>query len=271
MIAYVLCAGFGTRMRPLTDETPKSLLPVGGRPILDRLLENLRPWSALDAVHVVVNHRHAPQFEQWADDWKSERTDADTSLTVHDDGVRSPDEQLGAVGDLEFLLTETGMPQDGALVTGGDSLYRFPVAPILESFTGAPPRVLALYEPDPRKRAHSSVLQLDGSHVTGLVENPDAAASERICPSFHLLSPGALERVEPYLNAGGDPDTLGTFIDGLAQRQRVEAVRLPLCPSLRLHCNTPEDLRHARTVLDDEPRHVLDEAAVRECLPENDR
>ena len=40
--AFVLAAGLGTRLRPLTLTTPKPLLPVGGRPMLDHVLDHLR-------------------------------------------------------------------------------------------------------------------------------------------------------------------------------------------------------------------------------------
>ena len=71
--------------------------------------------------------------------------------------------------------------------------------------------------------------------------------------------------VTPYLDAGHDPDTLGTFIDHLAQTHRVEALRFPKREHLRLHCNTPEDLERARRILTDESRHVLDASTVRDC------
>ena len=266
MIAYLLCAGFGTRMRPLTDETPKSLLPVAGQPILDYLLDELRDWAALDAIHVAVNHRDADAFRDWAADRRSALAENDVTVDVHDDSVSSTDEQLGAVGDLQFLLEQTGIPADGAVVSGGDSLYRFPLAPLLTAFDGTTSRVLALHEPDPERRRHSSVLQLDGPRVTGLVEAPNATASERICPSFHLLTPDALATVGPYLDAGHDPDTLGTFINHLAQTHPVEAIRLPKRENLRFHCNTPDDLERARTLLENEQRYALDASTLKTLI-----
>jgi len=270
MIAYLLCAGFGTRMCPLTDETPKSLLPVAGRPILDYLLDELRGWTALDAIHVAINHRDADAFRAWAADRRPGLAENGVTLDVHDDNVSATNEQLGAVGDLQFLLKQTGLPADGALVSGGDSLYRFPLAPLLNAVDGSTNQVLALHEPDPDRRRHSSVLQLDGPRVTGLVEDPESTISERICPSFHLLTPEALAAVESYLNAGHDPDTLGTFIDHLTRTHRVEALRLPKRADLRLHCNTPDDLEHTRSLLRDEPRYLLSTETVRQCLTKRD-
>jgi NDP-sugar pyrophosphorylase family protein len=266
MVAYLLCAGFGTRMQPLTNDTPKSLLPVNGQPLLDHLMTALRDWRALDAVHVAVNHRDADAFRTWAADWKAPLEEENITLHIHDDGVASTDEQLGALGDLQFLIDETGLPDDGALVSGGDSLYRFPLAPILNAFGGSDNQVLALHEPDVERRRQSSILQLDGRRVTGLVEDPADADTTRICPSFHLLTPAALAYVDSYLDSGRDADTLGTFVHALSRWQIVQAVRLPEQPHLRLHCNTPDDLDRTRRLLNDEPLHLLDDDAVEACL-----
>ncbi len=60
MQAILLAAGLGTRMRPLTDTTPKPLLTLGGRALLDRALDRL---ADAGATSVVVNaHWHAAQI-----------------------------------------------------------------------------------------------------------------------------------------------------------------------------------------------------------------
>ena len=47
MKAIVLAAGYATRLRPLTDTWAKELLPVGGRPIIDRIIDSRRPQVGL--------------------------------------------------------------------------------------------------------------------------------------------------------------------------------------------------------------------------------
>lgn len=55
LVAMILAAGRGERMRPLTDHTPKALLQVGGKPLIFRHLEKL---AAAGFRSVVVNHAH---------------------------------------------------------------------------------------------------------------------------------------------------------------------------------------------------------------------
>ena len=60
--AMVLAAGNGIRMRPLTDRTPKPLITVGGKPLLDNVLDRL---AAAGVETAVVNVHHlADQIER---------------------------------------------------------------------------------------------------------------------------------------------------------------------------------------------------------------
>lgn len=64
--AMVLAAGYGRRLRPLTDTTPKALVEVGGVVQLERCL---RAFEAAGADRIVVNtHHHADQVERWIEE-----------------------------------------------------------------------------------------------------------------------------------------------------------------------------------------------------------
>src|SRR5579859_4895247 len=61
--AFLLAAGHGTRLRPLTDQTPKCLLPIGGKPILQIWLEKCREFGISQ---VLVNiHAHADMVREF--------------------------------------------------------------------------------------------------------------------------------------------------------------------------------------------------------------
>jgi len=68
MDAMILAAGLGTRLRPLTHETPKPLIPVGGRAMIDHVADHLR---AAGADRIVVNTHHlSDQVEAHVKGWE---------------------------------------------------------------------------------------------------------------------------------------------------------------------------------------------------------
>ena len=116
MDAIILAAGFGTRLRPHTLTTPKPLLPVRGRPILDWTLGALP--KAVDRVVVVVNYlaeqieeylRRQTHFRQWVTARQTEPRGTGDALRACREQVRSErllvmngDDLYGA-GDLAVL------------------------------------------------------------------------------------------------------------------------------------------------------------------------
>ena len=91
--AVVLAAGFGTRLAPLTDRTPKPLLEVGARPVASHLVERLRELDADLPIIVVVNGRHPEAWAAWVDETAGH-------LTLVSNGVIDEHERLGAIADL---------------------------------------------------------------------------------------------------------------------------------------------------------------------------
>lgn len=71
MNAMVLAAGFGTRMRPLTDRLPKALLPIHGKPLLQLILNQLRS-RGFDKI-VVNAHHHAEQIKAFIEQFPHRR------------------------------------------------------------------------------------------------------------------------------------------------------------------------------------------------------
>lgn len=59
MKAMILAAGFGTRLKPITDSIPKALVPVQGTPVMAHVIASLKGGSALDAL--VVNTHYLPE------------------------------------------------------------------------------------------------------------------------------------------------------------------------------------------------------------------
>ncbi|PIV52420.1 MAG: hypothetical protein COS17_09260, partial [Elusimicrobia bacterium CG02_land_8_20_14_3_00_37_13] len=65
MKALILCAGYATRLYPLTVDKPKHLLPVAGKPMLNHLIEKLEKVKQIDAIYLVTNEKFYGMFEEW--------------------------------------------------------------------------------------------------------------------------------------------------------------------------------------------------------------
>ena len=243
-VAILLCAGYGTRMGALTAETPKPLLPLAGKPVLDYLLELLLELDGLEQVHVVSNSRYAEPFRAWARGWNQR---GDLVLTVHDDGSTSNDDRRGAVGDLDFVLRRVS-PSGGALVAAGDNIYRFSLRSLWRAFVGSGRSwVLGLEETDPAKLRRTGVLELGPEErVVRLHEKPEAPPSTWACPSLYCFQAQALGRVAGYLAAGHPRDEIGRFVAHLATREALHAHQVI---GERLHVGSPEAYRQAERIL----------------------
>ena len=243
-IAILLCAGYGTRMGALSAETPKPLLPVVGKPVLDYLMEQLLELEGLKQIHVVSNAKYAAAFRDWAGGWTA---CVDLELIVHDDGSTGNQNRLGAVGDLEFVLQHADA-SGGALVAAGDNIYCFSLRPLWHAFTaGDASWVLGLEEVDPAKLRRTGVLELGpDDRILRLHEKPEEPPSTWACPSLYCLQPSALARVAGYLAAGHPRDEIGRFIAYLTSR---ETLRAHKATGERLHVGSPEAYRRAGDVL----------------------
>lgn len=153
MDAIILAAGLGTRLRPYTLDTPKPLLPIRGRPILDWILAALPP--AVERV-VVVTHYLAEQIEQYLRSQKRVKNWA----TVHQTHPRG-------TGDA-FRSCRKHVKADRFLVLNGDDLYG---AADLRALSEKPMGLLVHPVDEPRK--FGIVFARPDGTLERLVEKPD--------------------------------------------------------------------------------------------------
>ena len=65
MKLIILAAGYATRLYPLTQNQPKPLLPVAGKPMMEHVLDNIATVEAIDHAYVVTNAKFVKHFEDW--------------------------------------------------------------------------------------------------------------------------------------------------------------------------------------------------------------
>jgi NDP-sugar pyrophosphorylase family protein len=120
--AVVLAGGRGTRLGDLTAETPKPLLPVGGRPFIEWVIDNL-VRQGVERVVLTVGYR-AGAFAQWLEGYQG-GAEVSTFVEV---------EPLDTGGALALLIDRL---DDPFLVLNGDTLFDAPLRETAELLDGA--------------------------------------------------------------------------------------------------------------------------------------
>jgi glucose-1-phosphate thymidylyltransferase len=219
MKALILAAGYATRLRPLTDTLPKQLLPVGGRPIVDWIVDKIRD-AGIDEIHLVTNARFASLFDTWAETAR---------VTVHDDGTMTNETRLGAIGDVRFVRDTTGWDDD-LLVIAGDNLFDYSLADFVRfSADKGGASAVAVYDVGDRELAKQyGVIDLDADHrVVGFAEKPAEPPTTLCATATYLYAREDAGLVDTYLEEGNPPDQPGHFIAWLYGRRPVYGFRIP--------------------------------------------
>ncbi|CAN5135433.1 N/A [soil metagenome] len=214
MKALILAAGYATRLRPLTDSIPKQLLPVGGRPMVDWILDRIVETSA-DEIHLVTNARFAPDFERWA---------KDKEVRVHNDGTTSNEDRLGAIGDIQFVGLD-----DDLLVSAGDNLFDYSLADFESWWRDRDGSAIAVLDVgDPELAKQYGIVDVDEhDRLIGFVEKPEDPPTTLCATATYLYDREHVRLVELYLEEGNPPDQPGNYVAWLYKRAPVYAYRFP--------------------------------------------
>ena len=221
MKLLVLAAGYATRLYPLTLTTPKPLLPVAGRPMVEWVLESLLPIHEIDSVCLVTNSMFAGRFREWAAGYPRE-------IVVIDDGTTDDSTKRGAIGDIDLVLEREGIDDD-LVVVAGDNLF----SESLEGFgrfareRGVP--VLAVYDVgDLELIRQYNAIEVDGQgRITFFEEKPARPRSTLTGIALYFYPREAVPLIRRYVAEGNNPDQPGRLVEWLYTRTDVYAWRVP--------------------------------------------
>jgi mannose-1-phosphate guanylyltransferase len=189
--AVLLAAGIGSRLRPLTSTTPKCMLPVAGRPMLDIWLDT---FAQADVDEVLVNLHYLADIVRAH---LAARTGPPRVLTSYEPSL------LGSAGTLranrEWLSGE-----EFFLACNADNLTDFDVAELIKAHrVDAPLATLtAFHSPNP---AAGGVLETDADGiVTAFTEKPQNPVSDLVNAGIYAFSPRVLDEIhgEPPVDIG---------------------------------------------------------------------
>jgi glucose-1-phosphate thymidylyltransferase len=225
MNALILAAGYATRLYPLTLNKAKPLLEVGGKPIIEWLLDNLRSVPELRTTYIVTNAKFANDFQNWARAYQDRHRGV--QIKIVNDGSKSDDDKLGAIGDINLVLTREALATDDLLVIAGDNLFEQPLVDFVNAAKGSAPTV-AIYDVGNLEamKKYGAVTIDDRGVVTNLEEKPEKPKSTLAAIALYYYSSNVLPLFTTYLAAGNNPDQPGRFLQWLYTRKPVHTFQI---------------------------------------------
>lgn len=221
MKCLFLAAGYATRLYPLTENFPKPLLPIGDKPILDWLLDDLRKSGAADRYIVVSNHKFAHHFDAWAGKH-------DCTVAVLDDGSTCNENRLGAVKDILFAVKQMNLDDD-LFILAGDNILDFSLESFLQYFRRKRTTcVMRYFEGDINRLHKTGVAEInDGDRIIGMEEKPGSPKSNWCIPPFYICTRNDLRLIDSAIHDGCGTDAPGSFIAWLSSHTAVHAFEMP--------------------------------------------
>jgi mannose-1-phosphate guanylyltransferase len=194
MKAMILAAGFGTRLRPLTEVCPKPLFPLVLRPMLAHVLEQLQQQGIRE---VVINlHHQAEQLARWLGDGRQ------WGIRLHLSYEPEILETAGGLKHVEALLHEAPF-----LVLNADVLIDLDFRAAWQWHCQRAAMVTMVVRPDPAARAYGAVIVDTANRVVQINGRPaditSAAGHETVFTGVQVVSPEVLA----YVPAGRQVST----------------------------------------------------------------
>jgi len=196
MKALILAAGLGTRLRPITNHTPKALVQVGGRTMLDRSVEQLEKVGIRE---IAINTCYlAKKIEEYVDD-RLKKLYPEISFEV----IREPEllETGGGLKNAEYFLKDS----DPFLIHNSDVVHNIDLGLMVEEFKKEKP--LAILACAKQETTRPFLVDEEGN-VCGhknkiineetLVKEPLGRLKEMRFCGIHLIS----NKIFDYLNSG---------------------------------------------------------------------
>ncbi len=177
MKAFILAAGKGTRMQPLTVNRPKPMLPVGGKPILQHLVDNIE--EKVDEIIILIG-------------WKSDKIKEGISSQEAEIKYVRQNELLGtadAISLAEEHVEDKFICMNGDVIVPKRALHEF-VDFFLEENT---PTIAMSRVEDPESYG---VLLLEGKEVVDIIEKPKRPESDLINAGLYGFDSSIFDAIE---------------------------------------------------------------------------
>jgi dTDP-glucose pyrophosphorylase len=175
--AVVMAGGLGTRMRPLTETVPKPMLPVAGKPLLERMISRLK-LSGFDQVNITTNYLKDKIVDHFGDG-------SGHGIAL---GYLDEDEPMGTAGSLRLMAR----PKGPILVINGDVLTDLDFK-VMYDFHLDHDSLVTVGVHEYRMVVPYGVMEVEDGHVTAIREKPELTYF--INAGIYILDPAAIDMI----------------------------------------------------------------------------
>ena len=219
MKILILAAGYGTRLYAIVKDRPKALLDINGKPLINYILEKIQNLKGLNEVLLVTNQKFFTIFEHWA----KLQTQFPYKIKIINDGTNSPDDRLGSIGDINFVLRQS-VVDDDLLVLGSDNLFDYSLENYVDFAHSKKNSVtIGLYDIKNKDEAKKfGVVSFDQNNkVVSFEEKPVNPKSTLVSMCCYYLPKNTLGWIRDYLLESKKSDTSGDYIRWLCEKNNV--------------------------------------------------
>jgi glucose-1-phosphate thymidylyltransferase len=225
MNVLILAAGYATRLYPLTLNKAKPLLEIGGKPMIEWLVDHLGAVPNLGTIFIVTNDKFASDFQRWANNYQERHSKL--TIKIVNDGSESDEDKLGAIGDINLVLTREDLARDDLLVIAGDNLFSEPLTNFVD-FAKDTEATVAIYDVGSAEaiKKYGCVTIDKNGLITHFEEKPKEPKSTLAALALYYYSRAILPLFATYLAAGNNPDQPGRFLQWLYKRKPVNTFQI---------------------------------------------
>ena len=232
MTAIILAAGYGTRLYPLTLNKPKALLEVGGKTILDRLVENIAGIQSCEKIFIVTNEKFHVNFENWKKTHKylpagrqalPAGRQVKLEIKVINDETKTNQTRIGAIGDMDLAIEKEKIDDD-LLITGSDNLFELELRDFTEfGESKRPYSSIVLVDVKERRLAKKyGICALDeNEQVINFEEKPKSPKSTLAATCLYFIPKEKKAKVREYMKTDLPKDAPGNIMRWLAEKDKL--------------------------------------------------
>jgi glucose-1-phosphate thymidylyltransferase len=245
MNALILAAGFATRLLPLTLNTAKPLLDVGGKSILERIVDCISGLEHIHRIAVITNGRFHADFEIWKKEYKRHQEIA-VEIDIISDETMTNNTRLGPLADIALAFNSIQSDED-LLIVAGDNLFECDLRVLQETKKTFDASVIGIYDIGDREKSRNkfgNVVVDETMRVIHFEEKPETPRSSLTATALYILRREDLSLVSSFCRASvGNQTNLGDLMVWLLRNRRpLFACTIPVWFDI----GSPEDLALAR-------------------------